>query len=102
MKLKQFTRKDSSGIEVYSNHPSALDQLRYLTRIGVRWAIATSADQRNASGMIQDLHVASGIEISTGEKVAQAKPTPDLFLMAASRLGVRLGDCIVVGDSVWD
>ena len=29
-------------------------------------------------------------------------PDPDLFLAAAGRLGVAVGDCVVVGDSVWD
>jgi beta-phosphoglucomutase-like phosphatase (HAD superfamily) len=38
----------------------------------------------------------------TGEDVAKAKPSPDVFVLAAERLGVPVSDCIVTGDSVWD
>ncbi len=31
-----------------------------------------------------------------------AKPSPDVFVRAAERLGVPIGDCIVIGDSIWD
>ena len=40
--------------------------------------------------------------VVTRDQVAHAKPDPDLFLAAAERLGCRLGDSVVVGDSVWD
>jgi phosphoglycolate phosphatase-like HAD superfamily hydrolase len=32
----------------------------------------------------------------------KAKPSPDVFVIAAERLGVAIEDAIVVGDSVWD
>lgn len=38
----------------------------------------------------------------TADDVEKAKPEPDVFLVAAQRLGMALSDCIVVGDSVWD
>ena len=38
----------------------------------------------------------------TRDQVGHAKPDPDLFLAAAERLGVPIGDSVVVGDSVWD
>jgi HAD superfamily hydrolase (TIGR01509 family) len=41
-----------------------------------------------------DPHVYSAMQ------VAQGKPAPDLFLLAASRLGARPASCIVVEDSV--
>ena len=40
--------------------------------------------------------------IVTRDQVRYAKPDPDLFLAAASRLGVDPRDSMVVGDSVWD
>jgi phosphoglycolate phosphatase-like HAD superfamily hydrolase len=42
------------------------------------------------------------VPIITRDQVAHAKPDPDLFLTAAERLGVRIADSVVVGDSVWD
>jgi phosphoglycolate phosphatase-like HAD superfamily hydrolase len=38
----------------------------------------------------------------TRDQVGYAKPDPDLFLVAADRLGVAVEDAVVVGDSVWD
>ena len=38
----------------------------------------------------------------TGDEVKNAKPAPDIFLLAAERLGVSISDCIIVGDSPWD
>jgi phosphoglycolate phosphatase-like HAD superfamily hydrolase len=40
--------------------------------------------------------------VITADDVAAAKPAPDLFELAASKLGKDPGDCFVVGDSVWD
>ena len=37
-----------------------------------------------------------------GKGELQGKPEPDLFLASRKRLGVEAGDCIVVGDAVWD
>ncbi len=38
----------------------------------------------------------------TRDLVERAKPDPDLFLAAASMLGVKPTETFVVGDSVWD
>jgi beta-phosphoglucomutase-like phosphatase (HAD superfamily) len=40
--------------------------------------------------------------VLNGDDVKNAKPSPDIFLKAAERLQVPIGDCIVIGDSVWD
>jgi phosphoglycolate phosphatase-like HAD superfamily hydrolase len=46
--------------------------------------------------------VGAEVSVVTREQVEHAKPDPDLFLAAASRLGVPIHEAIVVGDSVWD
>jgi phosphoglycolate phosphatase-like HAD superfamily hydrolase len=40
--------------------------------------------------------------IISRDKVERAKPDPDLFLAGAELLKMNIGDCIIVGDSVWD
>jgi phosphoglycolate phosphatase-like HAD superfamily hydrolase len=42
------------------------------------------------------------VPVVTRDQVSHARPDPDLFLTAAERLGVSIGDSVVVGDSVWD
>jgi HAD superfamily hydrolase (TIGR01509 family) len=82
--------------------PGARELLRHLSGLGVRWAIATSGDQKTVDRMIKPLRVPSAVPVITGDHVKRAKPNPDVFLAAATCLGVALCDCIVVGDSVWD
>jgi phosphoglycolate phosphatase-like HAD superfamily hydrolase len=55
-----------------------------------------------AGPVLEPLALEPGIPIITRDQVQYAKPNPDLFLEAASRLGVAIGDSVVVGDSVWD
>lgn len=82
--------------------PGARELLAYLTEAGVPWAIATSGRIESAGPTIESLGVPDGVPIITRDRVARAKPDPDLFIAAAESLGVDIGDSIVVGDSVWD
>lgn len=52
--------------------------------------------------MIRSLPISAATPIITANHVEQAKPDPDVFLIAARQLSVALSDCIVVGDSIWD
>ena len=38
--------------------------------------------------------------VVTAEEVQRGKPAPDLFLLAAQRMGVRAADCLVFEDSL--
>ncbi len=82
--------------------PGARELLAYLTTAGVPWAIATSGRLESARPNIEMLDVPPGVPVITRDQVEHAKPDPDLFLAAADRLGVAVGDSVVVGDSVWD
>jgi HAD superfamily hydrolase (TIGR01549 family) len=82
--------------------PGAKALLATLTEHRVRWAIATSGAERYA-GLARDLlEIPDDTPMVTRDQVRYAKPDPDLFLTAASRIGVDIHDSIVVGDSVWD
>ncbi len=82
--------------------PGAKELLRCLTDLGIPWAIATSGRIATAGIAIESLDVPPQVPIVTRDMVRHAKPDPDLFLAAAARLGVRIEDSIVVGDSIWD
>ncbi len=82
--------------------PGARELLAHLTTSGVPWAIATSGRLESARPNIEMLDVPPGVPVITRDQVEHAKPDPDLFLAAADRLGVAVGDSVVVGDSVWD
>ncbi len=64
-----------------------------------RWAMVTSAPLALAQARMG----AAGLELPeiviTAEDVAQGKPAPDGFLLAAQRLGVTAQDCLVFEDA---
>ncbi len=83
--------------------PGAPELLRYLTRTGITWAIATSGRMETAGPVLDSLEVdLSHIPVITRDLVERAKPDPDLFLAAADALKVDIATACVVGDSIWD
>ena len=82
--------------------PGAQQLLARLTEAKVPWAIATSGRSESARLVLAKLDLPPEVPVITRDQVQHAKPDPDLFLEAAQRLGVAIGDAVVVGDSVWD
>jgi HAD superfamily hydrolase (TIGR01509 family) len=82
--------------------PGAAELLETLSAHGIRWAIATSGPERYARLSLELLGVDAETPLVTRDQVRYAKPDPDLFLTAADKIGVEIGDSVVVGDSVWD
>ncbi|HEV8378767.1 MAG TPA: HAD family hydrolase [Tepidisphaeraceae bacterium] len=80
----------------------AKELLAYLTNAKVPWTIATSARVDSARPTLDALGISRELQIISRDKVERAKPDPDLFLAAAQLLDMNIGDCIIVGDSVWD
>lgn len=78
--------------------PGVKDLLQLLTVKGFKIALASSS--KNAKLILERLGISNYFNsISDGYSVKQAKPAPDLFLHAASCLGVPPAECIVVEDA---
>ncbi|HEV7179988.1 MAG TPA: HAD family hydrolase [Candidatus Baltobacteraceae bacterium] len=69
---------------------------------GVPWAIATSAEQRDADVLLQTLELPEHAVVVTQGASRESKPSPRPFEAAAKKLHVQLTDAMIVGDSVWD
>ncbi len=82
--------------------PGAHALLATLTTAGVPWAIATSGSEATARPSLKLLDVPADVPVITRDRVAYAKPNPDLFLAAAEALTRPITESFVVGDSVWD
>jgi HAD superfamily hydrolase (TIGR01509 family) len=82
--------------------PGAEALLRHLRQTGVEWAIATTGGRDQTARLLQNLRIPAKSVVVTGDEVAKAKPSPDVFVAAADRLGVPIENCVVVGDSIWD
>lgn len=96
---KRYFEKTLSSIRPL---PGSLSLLKALSRRKISWAIATGGDRETVLRMIRPLPISAATPVVTADHVEQAKPDPDVFLIAARQLGVALSDCIVVGDSIWD
>jgi HAD superfamily hydrolase (TIGR01549 family) len=82
--------------------PGAKELLHMLSAAGVPWAIATSGSDATAGPSLRLLDLPEGVPVITRDRVAYAKPNPDLFIAAAEALRRPIADSFVVGDSVWD
>lgn len=82
--------------------PGAVELIAALGRAGVPYGIATSGRRPEIDKSLEALGVPSGVVVIDRGDVARAKPEPDLFLACRERMGVRVDECFVVGDAVWD
>jgi len=82
--------------------PGARELLLGLTGSPIRWAIATSSRRAQVRTSVEALHLMRRPIVVDGTHVAQAKPAPDLLLLAARRLSVAPASCWYVGDARWD
>ena len=78
--------------------PGAVDFIRELRAAGIKTALGSAS--KNARSVIDRLSIAGMLDvIADGYSVDRPKPEPDLFLWAASQLGVAPADCAVVEDA---
>ncbi len=82
--------------------PGARELLGQLSEIGIPWAIGTSGEPEAVEPMLKMLRVPRSAPVVLARDLERGKPNPDVFTLAAQKLGVQLSDAIVVGDSVWD
>lgn len=80
--------------------PGVIELLELLREHQVPRAVATSTRQPRATQKLQ----AAGLlpyfqQVLSSSDVAQPKPAPDIYLLAAQRLGVSPSQCLVLEDS---
>ena len=81
--------------------PGAMELMRGLHEVGFRQALASSTPMVNIALMSDVLGLKRFLDVFvSGESVAHGKPAPDLFLKAASELGIEPSRCLVIEDAV--
>lgn len=79
--------------------PGAVQFIRSVRERGVPTALASSS--RNARFVIEKLGIDSLFdEVVTGSDITRSKPDPEIFLLAAQRLGYPPETCVVFEDAV--
>jgi len=80
--------------------PGAVAWVKCLSESGWLQAVASSAPRANVDAVRGEMGIASDFQaIVSAEDVRQGKPDPEVFLLAASRLGTPPNRCVVVEDA---
>jgi HAD superfamily hydrolase (TIGR01509 family) len=78
----------------------AVEILKFAKDEDLSLALATSGMRRHADLSLAETGLAGYFEVEvTGDDVTHGKPAPDLFLLAAERLGITPSNCVVLEDS---
>ena len=87
----------ASGITLL---PGVERWLKQLKADGWRQAIASAAPRLNVEAIVAALQIEAYFDaISSAEDVQRGKPDPQVFLVAAERVGATPDRCIVVEDA---
>ncbi len=75
-----------------------LEELQRKTKI----VLATMSSRKVVDKLLPEKRIETYFDVVvSADEVANPKPDPEIFLMAASKLGVNPKDCVVVEDSVF-
>ena len=90
-------RIEENGVPFKKGVPEVFARLQ---EKGIQSALVTSAP----AFRVNDFLTRSGLKscfsaVITGERVSKSKPAPDIFLLAASELGLDPSECLVAEDS---
>ena len=111
-----FKNSDVSGKRLVDNHykyiedilfttgprkmPYIEELLKYLKNSNYKVAVASSSSMNHIINNMEKTGLKKYIdEFASGTEVENGKPAPDVFLLAAKRLGVKPEECLVLEDS---
>lgn len=111
-----FKNSDVSGKQLVDDHykyienilftigprkmPYIEELLKYLKESNYKVAVASSSNMDHIINNMEKTGLKKYIdEFTSGAEVENGKPAPDVFLLAAERLGVKPEECLVLEDS---
>jgi len=80
--------------------PGAIELLTELGERGVPCALVTMSWQRMVDVVLEQLPEETFDAVITGDAVERGKPHPEPYLTAAAALGVDIGRCVAIEDSI--
>ena len=97
-KEKSFRRRVAKNVKPL---PGAVQLIKVLEEKGVKMAIASSAPPENIRLVAGRLGIYQCFDaIVWGREVTEGKPSPQVYLLAARKLGVDPQNCIVIEDAL--
>lgn len=80
--------------------PGLMELHDEIARRGLPWAVATSSPRYHAQQILAQLGLLERCgAIAGGDEVVYGKPAPDIYLLAAERLGILPQNCLALEDS---
>jgi HAD superfamily hydrolase (TIGR01509 family) len=80
--------------------PDAVGTARELRARGIPVAVASSSPRERLDRTLARAGLRDAFDVTVaGDEVARGKPEPDMFLVAAARLGAAPEECVVIEDS---
>ena len=97
-KQADFRRRATGHIRPMSG---SVELIKSLYAHGIKQAIASSAPPENIEVVIRGLSIEDCFQaIAFGYEVPEGKPSPQIFLLAAKKLGAKPANCIVFEDAI--
>lgn len=89
--------------EIFKLAPFAEEFLDYLKANNIPRTIATMSEKENVDFYIKEFHLEKWFDVEKivySDGIIPGKPAPDIYLIAAKRLGLDPKNCIVVEDAI--
>lgn len=82
--------------------PGAVEFVKSCLKKGLKIAVATSADEIKMKANLKEIGIPDTMFNATvnGLEVQNRKPSPDIYLAAAEKLGLKPDECLVIEDAV--
>lgn len=94
VKTKQLLRNNIVA------QPGLIDLMTNLHKNGYKIAIASSSKLETIEIVIEGFRIGSLIDaLASADEVKNGKPAPDVYLLAAKKLGVKPEQCLVLEDA---
>jgi len=98
--LEQVRERNRHACDSQPLLPGVALRLAEARTLGFGTAVASSSSRAWVTGWLERHGIAARFDrVCARDDVARVKPAPDLFLLAAQRLGVSAQDCLVFEDS---
>jgi HAD superfamily hydrolase (TIGR01509 family) len=81
--------------------PGVIELLARMEGLGIACAVASSAPAENVRLILRELQIERYFRaLVYGLEVSEGKPSPQAFLLAAEKLGLEAGRCLVIEDAI--
>jgi HAD superfamily hydrolase (TIGR01509 family) len=103
--VRDYGNRKDSFFRQFSAAPKpvagSIQLINCLGKTGLRLGVATSASRQRARWTLEQLSIMDHFEVLVaGEEVAQSKPDPAIYKLAAKRLSLPVKSLLAVEDSV--